>query len=293
MTRFLSEIFVWGRLVKFSHTIFAMPFALAMLVVTGRYVTISLSQVLWILAALVSARTAAMAWNRLVDRHLDAQNPRTSMRELPSGLLKARSVLLLVLLSSAFFILSAAFLGYVCLLLSPFILLYLFFYSWTKRFTAYSHIVLGGALAMAPGGVWVALTGQAAILPLWLMLAVLCWVAGFDILYACQDESFDRAKRLYSFPVRFGIAASLHISQLLHSLAIICLCVFGIAAGLHWVYFTGVAVFSLLVLSQHRLVSPENLSRIDAAFFIRNGLASFLFFFFVLGDALLRIYYAG
>lgn len=282
----VKQLRTWGRLVKFSHSVFALPFALSMAVVVLRRQPITAGQIGWILLALVSARTAAMAFNRLIDRDIDARNPRTRSREIPAGAVSPRSARTLVLISSCIFFAAAAGLGKHCLVLAPAVLGLLMFYSLTKRFTRYSHIVLGLALALAPGGVWYALTAEVALLPLALMLAVLLWVAGFDIIYSCQDVEFDRSAGLHSLPAKLGVARALLLSRVFHLIAIACLAAFGWMAGLGTAYYIGLVVFGSVLLYQHRLVSPRDLSRVDAAFFTVNGIASVCYFLSVLADYL-------
>lgn len=273
----------WASLVKISHTVFAMPFALAMFIVVTREYTATLTQLFWIVVALVSARTAAMGYNRYIDRDVDALNPRTAARELPAGVLTEQSVLWLVILSSVVFVSSAFMLGFDCGVIAPFVLLLLLGYSHTKRFTAYAHVVLGATLAMAPGGVWFAIAHSVAMLPVWLMCAVLLWVCGFDIIYSCQDVTFDSARGLHSIPVRLGVARSLLLARWLHLGALALLVIFGIQAGLGLGYFSGLIVFGVVMLSQHCVVSSDDLDQIDMAFFTRNGVASIIYF---LGTAL-------
>ena len=279
-----NAILLWGRLVRFSHTIFAMPFALSMWAYVSVARPVPILDFALIIVALVAARTAAMTFNRLVDRDIDALNPRTKTRELPSGQLSVRSAWILFSISAFLFFVAAGLLGLHCLVLAPIVFAVLCGYSWAKRFTPYSHLVLGLALAMAPGGVWYALTAHFAMLPVWMMFGVLCWVAGFDILYSCQDTEFDRKQGLFSLPARFGERTAFWIARLLHVLAIVFLVVFGWVGGLGNIYFFGLGLFGLLLLSQHRLVGPGNLERIDAAFFTRNGAASVLYFVATLLD---------
>ena len=283
----LGRVALFGSLIKFSHSIFAAPFALAMFAVVARDRVVTFSQLLWIALALVAARSAAMGWNRWLDRSIDAKNPRTAGREIPRGAIPPATVLILTLLSAAVFVGAAAALGSHCLLLSPLVLGVLFLYSWTKRFTSYSHLVLGLCLAMAPGGVWYAVTAEFAILPVFMMVGVLLWVAGFDILYACQDLQFDRAAGLYSIPARFGAVNAFRIARVLHLCSWLFLVGFGAAAGLSYAYFIGVLVFGWALLSQHRLVTPSDLTQMTAAFFTRNGIASCAFFLGTVADFLL------
>jgi 4-hydroxybenzoate polyprenyltransferase len=279
-----DQLVLMGRLVKFSHSIFALPFALAMMFIVARDRSISLVQIVLLLLALISARTAAMAFNRFLDRHIDGANPRTKDREIPSGLVSTRSVLAVITGSSLLFLLCALGLGIHCAQLAPLVLGILFFYSYTKRFTASSHIVLGLCLGMAPGGVWFALTEDYSWIPVPLMAAVLCWVAGFDILYSCQDVEFDRKTGLFSVPSRLGKSRAFMLSRLLHCLAFVLLLVFGSMASLGSFYYVGILIFAGFLIRQHLLVSPENLDRIDAAFFTSNGIASFVFLIAVVLD---------
>jgi 4-hydroxybenzoate polyprenyltransferase len=283
-----NQIKTWGSLVKFSHTIFALPFALSMIVIVARQQSISLAQTAWILLALATARTSSMAFNRYVDRHIDSKNPRTVMRELPAGKVSEKSVLILIVANAILFFFAAAMLGVHCLLLAPLVLGILMFYSYTKRFTSFSHVVLGLALAMAPGGAWYALTARFDLLPVVLMTAVLMWVAGFDMLYSCQDEHFDRQNSLHSVPAALGARGAFALARSLHLSAFLLLLVFGQMAGLGGPYYVGVLVFGGLLANQHSIISPSDLSRIDAAFFTRNGLASVVFFLAVLSDFLMR-----
>lgn len=282
----IDRIVLWGRVVKFSHTIFAMPFALSMLLIAARDYPLSVAQLAWIVAALVTARTAAMSFNRLVDAEIDERNPRTCSREIPSGQVSRASVLLLLLFSSALFLLSAAMLGTHCLALAPLVLGTMFFYSLTKRFTQYSHFVLGLSLALAPGGVWYALSAEIAWLPVPLMIGILLWVSGFDVLYSCQDTEFDRQHGLRSLPARYGNAAAFRAAKILHALCVPAFAVFGLLAGLGVSYWIGLAAFAIVLASQYRLISADDLSKIDAAFFNRNGLASVLILLAVALDRL-------
>lgn len=284
-----ENVVLMGRLVRFSHTIFAMPFALSMFVVAQSMTTFRVIQLFWILIALVSARSMAMAYNRYLDREVDAQNPRTLNRELPQGRIALTKVRSFILFSGAIFLFSAWKLGSLCFLLSPIVLLVLLGYSWTKRFTSLSHIVLGCALALAPGGVWIAVVGSLGWLPVWLMAAVLFWVAGFDIIYSCQDDVFDRAKGLYSIPARFGRKAAFFIAVSFHIASVLLLVGFGSFAGLGSIYYVGVLVFALVLFGQYSKVSLTNLERVEQSFFTHNGMASILFFFGVVLDKLLMI----
>lgn len=274
---FIRQVALCASLVKFSHSIFALPFAISMAVYLTREFEITLNQFVWIISAVVCARTAAMSFNRLIDRNIDAQNPRTMARELPAGKISSLHVRGLLTLSSAAFFLFSYLLGLHCLIMSPLVLALLLGYSYTKRFTSGSHFVLGLALACAPGGVWYAVTGQFAWLPVWMMLGVLCWVAGFDILYSLQDQKFDSDHGLHSIPAALGARSSLLLARGLHVLAIFFLALFGNFAGLGTTYTATLLVFSIALFGQHRTISPDRLDKIEGAFFTRNAWASVLF----------------
>ncbi|MCB9030589.1 MAG: UbiA family prenyltransferase [Deltaproteobacteria bacterium] len=276
----------WGSLVKFSHTIFALPFALSMAVIVGAKTGFEWLTLLWIVVCIISARTAAMTFNRIIDREIDAKNPRTSSREIPSGKISVQNAKSFLLASSLIFVISAGLIGAHCLIYSPLVLFILFFYSWTKRFTSFSHLVLGLALALAPGGVWYAMTAEFALLPVWMMLGVLFWVAGFDILYSVQDIDIDSKLGLFSIPAKHGILGAFLISRIFHFLAVFWLLIFGIEAELGFVYYLGLVVFAGLLVSQHLLLKVDDLTKIDTAFFARNGTASILFLVFVCMDRL-------
>ncbi|MBX7139182.1 MAG: putative 4-hydroxybenzoate polyprenyltransferase [Oligoflexia bacterium] len=282
-----SEIQSWGRLIKFSHSIFALPFALSMLIILSRAHPITALQLIWILVAVISARTAAMGFNRLHDREIDAQNPRTAARELPSGQISVTSVVVMVILSSLTFLISSAALGLHCLVLAPGVLALLFAYSHMKRLSWGSHLVLGVALSFAPGGVWYAMTGKLSWLPVPLMAGVALWVAGFDIIYACQDLEFDRSQRLHSVPARFGVRAALQMSLAVHIVALLSFALFGILLSCGTAYWLGLSLFGAVMLDQHRKVSAHDLTKADGVFFTRNGAASLIFLAGTLLDRLL------
>ncbi len=279
----------YSRLVKLPHAVFALPFALAMLVIAGRTHSVSVWQCIWIVVAVLTARSAAMTYNRIVDRDIDALNPRTKEREIPRGTLSVHQAKIFLWINSIGFVCSSAALGRHCLVLSPLVLMVLFFYSWTKRFTPYSHAALGLALALAPGGVWYAVTAEWSLSPVILMVAVLLWVSGFDILYSCQDVKFDRDQALFSVPVWLGLETSFALARLLHVLSVVHLWWFGVHMGCGVIYFLSVLVFGVFLVRQHLLVRPDDFTRIDAAFFASNGLASVLFFLGVLIDGGVRL----
>jgi 4-hydroxybenzoate polyprenyltransferase len=276
MSDVLSRAVLYGRMIKVAHSVFALPFALASAALAARE-GFRWPQVLWIVVAMVGARSAAMGFNRLADHEIDARNPRTAARELPAGVLKRSEVWALVLLSAAALVFAAAMLNPLCLALSPIALAIVFGYSYTKRFTALSHLVLGLALAVAPVGAWLAIRGTFSSVPVLIGLAVLFWVAGFDVIYACQDAEFDRAAGLHSMPARLGIARALAVARVLHVLAVGLLAAVHPAAGLHPLYLGGVAAIACILAYEHSLVHADDLSRVDAAFFTMNGWVSVLY----------------
>jgi 4-hydroxybenzoate polyprenyltransferase len=276
-------------MIKFEHTLFALPFALVgMVLAAGGWP--SARTFGWILAAMVGARSAAMAFNRLVDRSIDAVNPRTASRALPAGLLTPGFVALFVVASLALLVVAAWLLNPLCLALAAVAIPVLLGYSFTKRFTALSHLVLGLALAGAPVGAWVAVTGRFAPTPFLVAAAVVTWVAGFDVLYALQDEAFDRARGLHSIPARFGTRAALWISGALHAatLALLALLPYVYPPGLGAAYWVGVAGCAALLAWQHAVVRPGDLSRLNAAFFTANGLLALWLFAALAADFALR-----
>lgn len=285
----IEPIRTYGRLIKFSHTVFALPFALAAVLLAHRLRPVSGLTLVWIVLAMTSARSAAMGFNRYVDLEYDLKNPRTSDRPLASGQIDKRSVLILIAVSSCIFVLSAAFLGKLCFFLSVPVLCVLFFYSYTKRFTSYSHLVLGFAIGLAPTGAWIASTGALDLRILSLSAALMTYIAGFDILYACQDIEFDRQENLFSIPSRWGIEQALRFSNVLHGftfLFLLCLCFF---YDLGWVYLTFLAIITLLLVLEHKLVCSDRLDKINLAFFHVNSAISLLLFLGVLADG----YFSG
>lgn len=261
------------EMIKFSHTLFALPFALLSAVLAARGWPPG-STLAKILLAMVGARSAAMAHNRLVDRSIDASNPRTANRALPAGTLSVRFVQVFLAASVALFLLAAASLNRLTLWLAPVALALVLAYSYTKRFTWLSHAVLGLCLAVAPVGAWVAVTGAFARVPLLLGLSVLCWAAGFDLIYALQDEEHDRRAGLHSVPARWGASRALAASAVLHALMLVCLLGVWRLAGGGWLFATGIAITGAALLWQHAIVRPGDLSRVNTAFFTANGMVS-------------------
>ena len=283
----LRDLRVTLEMIKWEHSIFALPFALcgAMLAAGGFP---SLHQLLWIIVAMVAARSAAMAFNRWADAAIDAANPRTSTRALPAGHLSPAFVITFVVASSAIFVLAASQLNRLALLLSPVALLVLLLYSYTKRFTRWSHLVLGFALGIAPAAAWIAVRGNLDPRILLLTAAVTFWVAGFDVLYACQDYDFDQQAGLHSIPRYLGIRGALWVARGFHLLMVAFLVALLIVFGLGMLAASGVGVVILLLLYEHSLVRANDLSKLNAAFFTMNGVISVLFFVFVAADLLLR-----
>lgn len=278
-------------LVKFSHTVFALPFAVigyfAGRQASGEPLDGWLPAL--VLGCMVFARSAAMAFNRWADRRIDQKNPRTREREIPAGIITPGAALTFVVLSCLGFILCTWFINRLCFYLSPLALLIILGYSYTKRFTALSHFVLGLGLSMAPTGAYLAVTGQFALLPLLYSGLVLFWVGGFDILYALQDRDFDRQEGLHSLPVLLGVKGSLILSALAHGAGVIFLVLAGISEPHRWIFWAGVAVFVVLMIYQHLIVRPGNLSRINQAFAVVNGFAGILLSLFYVADWAFKI----
>jgi 4-hydroxybenzoate polyprenyltransferase len=287
-----SKILDYGRLVRFSHTIFALPFALASVALAWPSHPVTLRLMLWILVAMVGARSAAMGFNRLADRKFDALNPRTRGWELPQGTVKVWEAIMLTVVSSLVFIYAAYQLNFLCFVLAPFALATIFFYSLTKRFTWTSHLFLGLALSLAPLGAWLAVSGSPIQLgelktPFFLGLAVLFWLAGFDVIYSLQDVEFDRKHGLHSIPVRFGVAWALRLSSLFHLCAIIFLALVGFTAQMNVIYWLGFAAVSAILFWEHRIVKPDDLSRINRAFFDLNAYVSIGYLLTTTADVML------
>lgn len=286
-----SRIIAYVNLVKLPHTVFALPFALVGVVLASYRRPLRLSDIGWVILAFTAARFAAMAFNRIVDLEFDRRNPRTAMRELPRGVLSVAEAGLAVVVASGLFVFAASQLNRLCLLLSPIALAWVFFYSFTKRFTRWSHLVLGWSLAIAPVGGYLAVTGSWSR-PWWMLIAlavgVATWVAGFDIFYALQDVPFDREQRLQSLPAVQGEAGAIRVARVLHVVSIASLALVGVEIqGEVW-YWVGVGLAAALLAYEHSLVTPGDLTRLDAAFFTMNGMISIAFFFFVLLDRVTR-----
>ena len=287
----LSKITDYFSLVKIHHTIFSLPFALIgfSLGIQDDRENISLRLLLLVILCVLFARNAAMGFNRYTDREFDKKNPRTALREIPKEIIKPRSALFFVIINAIFFIAATWFINLLCFLLSPVALLVILGYSFTKRFTFLSHLVLGLGLSLAPIGAYLAVTGHFSLLPVLFSLTVIFWVGGFDIIYALQDIGFDKDENLKSIPVRFGIRSSLVVSALFHLVSVILLVAAGWLGEFQYLYWTGLAVFTALMVYQHLIVRPGDLSRVNLAFFTTNGIASVIFATFVILDIFLPV----
>ena len=276
-------------LIKFSHTLFALPFALIgfSLAIHSGQAHFTWSKFLLVLACMVLARSAAMAFNRYIDRHFDAKNPRTAVREIPAGTIRPAAARNMVLICSAGFVCCTYFINPLCFYLSPVALLVILGYSLTKRFTPLCHLVLGVGLALAPIGAYIALTEQFAILPLIFSVLVLLWVTGFDIIYALQDDEFDRSQNLKSIPVYLGRKKALLLSRTLHLFAAVMVLLGYWMGSFGWMYLVGASLFIALLIYQHTLVKPHDLSKVTLAFGTTNGIASVVFCVFVCADIFL------
>jgi len=300
-------------LIKFSHTIFAMPFAMigfflgtgsgkiddgqwSLSKTTGwgydpaslnfwkMYRDVLIVKFIFVILCMVFARSAAMAFNRYLDRHFDARNPRTALREIPSGEISANRALVFTVISSLFFIVCTFFINRLCFYLSPIALFVILGYSYTKRFTALCHLVLGLGLSLAPVGAYIAVTAQFAFLPVLFSFCVFFWVSGFDIIYALQDEEFDKKNKLYSIPAVLGKKKALRVSEVLHVLSAAAIVAAGIYGAFGWLYWAGVVLFTGMLVYQHTIVKPHDLSRVNIAFMTANGIASVIFAIFVITD---------
>ena len=315
----MAKIKTYLSLIKFAHTVFAMPFALIGFFIgssnkeiitsfqwhlndtigrgaenlptghMGAYSTQSLLVVfLLVILCMVFARSAAMAFNRYLDRSYDAQNPRTAIREIPKGIIKPNSALAFTIVNCILFVGTAYFINPICFVLSPIALFVVLGYSYTKRFTPLCHLVLGLGLSLAPIGAYLAVTGSFAWLPVLFSLAVLFWVSGFDIIYALQDVEFDRGQQLNSLPVSTGVEKALHLSELLHLLSAVAVVAAGKLGNFGRLYWLGVLVFGACLIYQHAIVKPKDLRRVNIAFMTTNGIASVVFALFVIADLFLR-----
>ncbi len=331
----MSKVKSYLSLIKFSHTIFAMPFAMigfflgltkilglgsqnqvteqwnlnktirwgrevsmdisysndsmiAYIFTGANPVLIILKYFVLVVLCMVFARNAAMAFNRYLDRSFDAKNPRTAIREIPAGILRANSVLLFTIINCLLFITCTFFINKLCFYLSPFALFIVLGYSYTKRFTPLCHLVLGLGLSLAPIGAYLAVTGQFSLLPILFSMAVIFWVSGFDIIYALQDEEFDKSHKLYSIPSWLGKAKALKVSRLLHVLSAACIVMAGWIGSFGWLYWIGVLIFAGMLIYQHSIVKPTDLRKVNIAFMTSNGIASVVFAVLVITDLFIR-----
>ena len=284
----LERILTYGRMIKFSHTVFALPFALSAVILAQRQHQMIISDIFWILLAMIGARSSAMGFNRIADAKFDTKNPRTSKRDIPSGRLSLSSAVVFVILFSGLFIFSSAMLGKLCFYLSFPILVVLFSYSYTKRFTWLSHIYLGFAISLAPAGAWIALAKSFSWSILILSFALMTYIAGFDILYACQDIEFDKDEGLFSIPAHFGVKKALIIASIIHLASFCFFFLIYFVFDMNLMYFFAVVIIGILLIIEHRLVKPDDLSNVNFAFFHVNSLISITLFLGVLADELVR-----
>jgi len=296
----MSTIKNYLSLVKFSHTIFAMPFAMIGFFLGFSFLkeaifasSISLRTIffsekfLLVLTCMITARSAAMAFNRYLDRNFDVKNPRTAIREIPRGIISANNALIFTIISCILFVVACFFINKICFYLSPAALFVILFYSYTKRFTPLCHLVLGLGLSLAPIGAYLAVTGRFDVLPILFSFAVIFWVSGFDVIYALQDIEFDRSQNLYSIPATLGKIKALRVSELLHFLSAACVIAAGIYGGFHWLYWLGIGIFVGMLIYQHSIVKPNDLSRVNIAFMTANGIASVVFGVLVIADLII------
>lgn len=280
----MGRLINYSKLVKFEHTLFALPFAL-----TGFFFAmkqegseLSFKLLILVLLCMVFARNAAMGFNRFLDREFDKLNPRTAQREIPAGILEPKSVLLFVLLNVLFFIITTWFINKLCFFLAPVAIFVILFYSYTKRFTPLCHFVLSLGLAIAPMGAYLAVTGKFGWLPFMLSMVVFFWVSGFDIIYALQDEEFDKDLKLKSIPSLIGKRKALNVAKIAHLVAVIFVVLVAVLTPANWLHIAGAVIFSALVFYQHSLVKPDDLRKVNFAFFTTNGIASVIYGMFVI-----------
>jgi 4-hydroxybenzoate polyprenyltransferase len=292
----MSAVKNYLSLVKFSHTIFAMPFALIGFVLGVKHLedlqrpsqSIFL-KLLLVLICMVTARSTAMAFNRYLDRHFDKLNPRTAIREIPAGIIKAEKAMVFIIINASIFVLTTYFINPICFYLSPVALFVIMFYSYTKRFTFLCHLVLGVGLSLAPIGAYLAVTGSFALLPLLFSFAVIFWVSGFDVIYALQDIEFDKSQALYSIPSYWGLQQALNIARLLHVFSAAFIIAAYFVGGFNFIYLGGMLVFIGMLLYQHSIVKPNDLSKVNIAFMTANGIASIVFSVFVIASLIVQI----
>jgi 4-hydroxybenzoate polyprenyltransferase len=294
----MSTVKNYFSLVKFSHTIFALPFAFIGFALGVQYVgmnqlpfeNIGLKFFL-VLVCMVTARSTAMAFNRYLDRHFDQLNPRTAIREIPAGIIKAEKALMFIIINAVLFVVATYFINPICFYLAPIALFVIMFYSYTKRFTFLCHLVLGIGLALAPIGAYLAVTGVFNIVPLMFSFAVVFWVSGFDVIYALQDIEFDQSQQLYSIPSYWGLGKALNIARGLHVISAFFIIAAFFMGNFHLIYLAGAMVFVGMLIYQHSIVKPNDLSKVNIAFMTANGIASIVFSTFVISAILMATFY--
>lgn len=276
----IDKVITYGKMIKFSHTLFALPFVLSSVVFSSLFYDVTPEKFFWILMAMIGARSSAMGFNRVIDKDLDALNPRTKNRELPTGKISMSEATVFILIFSALFVYSAYKLNSLCFYLSPVALAVVFFYSFTKRFTWFSHLFLGISLGLAPVGAWLAIAGRFDLPPIILGFGVLTWIGASDIIYACQDYEFDIKQGLYSIPQKFGIEKALKISSAIHFLTFLSFIALKFLLNLGSIYTVGLVLIGILLVYQHKIISPKDLSKVNFAFNNINSLVSTSYFVF-------------
>ena len=294
----MSTVKNYFSLVKFSHTIFALPFAFIGFALGVQYMGMNqlpfeniVLKFFLVLVCMVTARSTAMAFNRYLDRHFDQLNPRTAIREIPAGIIKAEKALLFIIINAVLFVVATYFINPICFYLAPIALFVIMFYSYTKRFTFLCHLVLGIGLALAPIGAYLAVTGVFNIVPLMFSFAVVFWVSGFDVIYALQDIEFDQSQQLYSIPSYWGLGKALNIARGLHVISACFILAAYFMGNFHLIYLAGALVFVGMLIYQHSIVKPNDLSKVNIAFMTANGIASIVFSTFVISAILMATFY--
>ena len=294
----MSTVKNYFSLVKFSHTIFALPFAFIGFALGVQYMGMNqlpfeniILKFFLVLVCMVTARSTAMAFNRYLDRHFDQLNPRTAIREIPAGIIKAEKALMFIIINAVLFVVATFFINPICFYLAPIALFVIMFYSYTKRFTFLCHLVLGIGLALAPIGAYLAVTGVFNIVPLMFSFAVVFWVSGFDVIYALQDIEFDQSQQLYSIPSYWGLGKALNIARGLHVISAFFIIAAFFMGNFHFIYLAGAMVFVGMLIYQHSIVKPNDLSKVNIAFMTANGIASIVFSTFVISDILMTTFY--
>ncbi len=284
----MGKVKSYLSLIKFSHTIFAMPFAMIGYVLGIKIFNFKFSILNFslVILCMIFARSAAMAFNRYLDKEFDKKNPRTAIREIPQGIISANNTLLFTLMSCALFLITCFFINKICFYLSPIALMIVLGYSYTKRFTSLCHLVLGLGLSLAPIGAYLAVAGHFSLLPILFSLSVIFWVAGFDIIYSLQDEEFDKSQKLYSMPAWLGKTKALRVSEILHFLSTLAVIAAGFYGNFGWLYWVGILIFAGMLIYQHSIIKANDLKKVNLAFMTANGIASVVFAIFVITDLL-------